>query len=534
MKIPKVHTIKLDDRSKQVVYLGKEPGTKAHRLFNPKTGCLHVSRDVYFEEKKGWNWKRSEEEGNVVPDSFITVEAQGGEQYEEVSEFMTPVHSYAVGAAENLNSSASLNTSSESSRPIKFRRLSDIYNVTEAIELAEELLFAGVDEPVTYSQAAKEDDWKKAMQVEIDAIEKNKTWVLTDPPEGRKPINLKWVYKLKKDSTGNIVKYKARLVAKGYVQKKGIDFDEVFVPVTRLETLRLLLALLAKHGWEVHHLDVKSAFLNGELLEEVYVSQPEGYVKKNEERKVYKLLKALYGLRQAPRAWYTRLNKCLKELNFIKCPYEHAVYTKREGDEFLVVGVYVDDLIVTGSNVESVKMFKNQMCSEFEMTDLGKLSYYLGLEVCQEKNYIELKQTAYAKKVLEKAGMRDCNPVKYPMEVKIQLHKDGGGKPVDETQFRSIIGGLRYLVHTRPDIAYSVGIVSRYMEKPTVLHLEAVKRILRYVKGTLEYGLIYSREVGNYILSGYADSDLAGSVDDRRSTGGMAFYLNDNLITWVS
>lgn len=168
------------------------------------------------------------------------------------------------------------------------------------------------------------------------------------------------------------------------------------------------------------------------------------------------------------------------------------------------------------------------------MSDLGKLTYYLGIEVDQERGYTELKQTAYARKLLERGDMAECNSVKYPMEPNIQLCKDENGKAVDPTQFKSLVGGLRYLVHTRPDIAYSVGIVSRYMELPTMLHQNVVKRILRYVKGTIDYGLVYSKGSGNYLLSGYSDSDLAGNVEDRRSTGGMVFYLNESLITWVS
>lgn len=180
----------------------------------------------------------------------------------------------------------------------------------------------GIEEPGNFKDAVKEPEWKKAMQVEMDAIEKNKTWVLTDLPPGRKAISLKWVYKLKKNTEGEIVKYKARLVARGFVQKKGVDFEEVFAPVTRLETVRLLLALAAKNAWEVHHLDVKSAFLNGDLLEEVYVSQPEGFVQESQRHKVYRLLKALYGLRQAPRAWYARLNKCLRDFTiYLKMLY---------------------------------------------------------------------------------------------------------------------------------------------------------------------------------------------------------------------
>lgn len=229
------------------------------------------------------------------------------------------------------------------------------------------------------------------MKVEIEAIERNGTWELTDLPPGKWAIDLKWVFKLKKNTDGEVVKHKARLVAKGYVQRCGIDYEEVFAPVTRLETVRLLLALAAKNEWEIHHLDVKTTFLNGELLEEVYVNQPEGYVMEGQEKKVYKLFKALYGLRQAPRAWYAKLNKCLEKLGFVKFPFEHAVYIRREGTESLIIGVYVDDLLITGTSVTSITKFKQQMSNEFEMSDLGKLSHYLGIEVEQGHGYIELK-----------------------------------------------------------------------------------------------------------------------------------------------
>lgn len=396
------------------------------------------------------------------------------------------------------------------------------------------MLLLGIEEPITYQEAVKEHPWKDAMKTEIEAIERNKTWKLVELPSGHKPIGLKWVYKLKKNTEGDVVKYKARLVVKGYVQKQGVDFEETFAPVTRLETVRLLLALAAKNNWEVHHLDVKSAFLNGELQEDVYVMQPEGFLVPGKEHLVYKLEKALYGLRQAPRAWYAKLNQCLNDLGFTKCPYEHAVYTKREKTGMLIVGVYVDDLLVTGTNKSLIKQFKEEMSKVFDMSDLGKLSHYLGLEVNQTSDFIELKQAAYAKKVLEKSGMAECKSTKYPMEPTLQLHKDENGTPVNPTEYKSVVGGLRYLVHTRPDIAYAVGLVSRYMERPTVMHWNAVKRILRYLKGTLDYGLVYTRNGSNSVLSGFSDSDLAGQVDDRKSTGGMAFYLNESLITWVS
>lgn len=219
-------------------------------------------------------------------------------------------------------------------------------------------------------------------------------------------------------------------------------------------------------------------FLNGEINEEVYVTQLEGFVKKGQERRVYRLIKALYGIRQAPRAWYSKLNKTLEDLGFVRCPYEHVVYINREGTESLIVGVYVDDLLITGTNMSLIKDFKVQMGNTFEMRDMGRLNYYLGIEVKKGAGFIELKQTGYAKKVLERAGMSQCNPCKFSMDPNEHFTKDEGRKALDAIEFKSVVGGLRYLVHKRPDIAFSVGVVSRYMERPTAQHLNAAKRIL--------------------------------------------------------
>jgi len=342
------------------------------------------------------------------------------------------------------------------------------------------------------------------------------------------------VFKLKRNSEGDVVKHKARLVAKGYVQKHGVDYEEVFAPVARLDTVRVLLALAANPGWKVHHLDVKSAFLHGELEEEVYVSQPEGYVVKGKEQCVLKLSKALYGLKQAPRAWNVRLDKSLRKLNFRRCMSEQAVYTRGHGKNAVLLGVYVDDLIITGGNPESVKLFKQQMKSEFEMTDLGLLSYYLGIEVDQKEDHITVKQSTYARKVLGQFGMAECNSSKCPMEPRNKLNEDKGGKLVDATEYRKMIGCLRYLLHTRPDLSYSVGLASRFMEKPTVIHAGAVKQIMRYLKGTTEYGLVYVQGGGTGVLVGYTDSDHGADQVERTSTGGMAFYLGENLVSWCS
>ncbi|GKB12423.1 ribonuclease H-like domain, reverse transcriptase, RNA-dependent DNA polymerase [Tanacetum coccineum] len=223
----------------------------------------------------------------------------------------------------------------------------------------------------------KELDEKVSGKVELDSINRNNTWELTTLPKGHKAIGLKWVFKeTKKDANGNIIKHKARLVAKGYIQQHGIDFEEVFAPVARMETIRLLLAIAANNKWEVHHLDVKSAFLHGDLKEEVYVTQPEGFIKRQDNGKVYRLIKALYGLRQAPRAWNIKLDNTLKSLDFKKCALEQAIYTKKSKDSILLIGVYVDDLIIIGHTKErkNCQVQSSNGKKKFEMSELGLLA----------------------------------------------------------------------------------------------------------------------------------------------------------------
>lgn len=572
-KITTPNQKKLDDRSAPYVYLGVEEGSKAHRLFDPRCGRIHVSRDVIFEENVPWQWSVVAGEQNstefTVEEDGVDAPPAGAPAYPvpryrapspavpqsppaspvgaspslptspQSSPSSTPPSTPATGSAGPVASPGSGGDLRSDEGPVRFRSLEDIMREAPRVDLVEDehdgdALLAEMEEPSSYREAAGQPAWENAMAQELQAIEKNSTWALTALPAGHKPIGLKWVYKLKKNTAGEVIKHKARLVAKGYVQRQGVDFEEVFAPVARLDTVRVILAIAANRRWEVHHLDVKSAFLNGDLEEEVYVAQPEGFVKRGEEHLVLRLSKALYGLRQAPRAWNTRLDKCLKELGFARCTQEQAVYTRGKGQAGVIVGVYVDDLIVTGENPQEIAMFKQQMMGEFEMSDLGLLSYYLGIEVIQGENGIAIKQAAYAKKILSQFGMQGCNPTSIPMEPRSLLHKDADGNPIDATKYRRVIGCLRYLLHTRPDLSYAVGVASRFMERPTTMHLKAVKMILRYLKGTLDSGLVFASGSGSLDITGFTDSDLAGDMDDRRSTDGMAFYVNSSLVSWCS
>jgi hypothetical protein len=420
--------------------------------------------------------------------------------------------------------------------PLGYRTIPNLLDTTDELQDFEYsgLCLVAVEEPRSVEEALTEQCWRQAMQTEMQAIEANQTWDVSELPPKHKAIGLKWVFKIKKDPDGNIIKHKARLVAKGYAQQLGVDFDEVFAPVATIETVRVLLALVAQGGWEVHHMDVKSAFLNGDMSEIVFVQQPPGFdVGKGD--KVLRLRKALYGLKQAPRAWNAKLDRELIALGFVRSKMDHAVYRRSNRNSFLLVGVYVDDLIISGPDVKDINVFKNEMKEKFSMSDLGLLSYYLGIEVKQDARGITLCQSSYAVKILEAAGMKDCNSCETPMECRLKLRKLKGEDPVKPTEYRSIIGSLRYIINTRPDLAYAVGVVSRYMEAPGKEHWAAVKHILRYLKGTIRYGCKYDKGAElKPILVGYSDSDFAGDVEDRKSTTGIGYFLGSSLVTWAS
>lgn len=390
-------------------------------------------------------------------------------------------------------------------------------------------------EPVSFKEAVVHEEWVKAMESELQALKDHHTWTLVDLPKEKKAIGLKWVYKVKVSMDGKIQKYKARIVAKGYAQEYGVDYEETFSPVARFETIRVILSLAAQKGWKISQFDVKSAFLNGPLQEEVFVMQPPGFERKGEEEKVYKLHKALYGLKQAPRAWYERIDSYLQKHGYQRTTSEPTVYVRKvTDDELIIVCLYVDDIIYTSSSNELLDEFKRKMIKEFDMSDLGDLHYFLGLEIQQGHNGIFVSQKKYATDLVKRFGMWKCKSVSTPMKVGEKLQNEVDGNiSCDAFKFRSMVGGLLYLTHTRPDIAFAVGLISRHMQSPTEYHYGVAKRILRYIAGTYEYGLWY--ENGKEVkLEGYTDSDWAGSFDDRKSISANVFTVGSSVVTWSS
>ena len=532
---------KLDDRSRALVHLGTEPGSKAYRMYDPSSRRITVSIDVIFDEEKGWKWdkvgSKGDEPGKLIVD-IGTFGNQGirDEEKQQVTESQSDKEQLSSSPNETLIEPPQDVSEQETLRR-SFRESKKPSYLDDYVYLAEEegerLLLLLNEEPWDFEEAMELKVWRDACEEEIASIIKNKTWNLVDLPKGAKAIGLKWVFKVKRNSDGSINKYKSRLVAKGYIQRHGVDFEEVFAPVARIETVRFIIALAASRGWRIHHLDVKTAFLNGDLKETVYVSQPEGFKVEGSEDKVYKLEKALYGLRQAPRAWNEKLNQVLEKLLFVRCSKEPSLYRKKIDNDHLLVAVYVDDLLVCGSSSIMISVFKAEMAGNFEMSDLGLLTYYLGIEVTQTDEGITLTQERYAKKILSETGMEECNAVHIPMEFGLKLSKAETEQSVDEKEYRRSIGCLRYLLHTRPDLSYSVGLLSRYMHCPKVSHAAALKQVLRYLKGTLSLGLVFQRAEGVELL-GYSDSSHNIGEDDGRSTTGHIFYLNACPITWCS
>ncbi|KAL6647280.1 hypothetical protein ACP70R_014717 [Stipagrostis hirtigluma subsp. patula] len=402
------HLKKLEDRGHKMIFVGYERGSKAYHAYDPITKRVHVTRDVVFDEGAQWDW--ASDGGDGAPgdnDDVFTVEytvdqpAENADEAAQDGEVTPPPSPHAggggaPGGAQAVEFASSpdanddnLDADHDEDAPLRFRKIDNIIGpapppgfVPRAL-VVEELHAVSSDEPASFAEAECSPSWRKAMMEEMESIEDNKTWSLADLPPGRKAIGLKWVFKVKRDEHGAVSKHKARLVVKGYAQWRGLDYDEVFAPVARLDSVRLLIALAAHEGWEVHHMDVKSAFLNGDLQGEVYVEQPAGFTVTGKEHKVLKLRKALYGLHQAPRAWNGKLDDTLLSLGFRRSPSEHAVYIRRNGDAQLVVGVYVDDLVITGSSCDDIRLFKKEMASAFKMSDLGLLHYYLGIEVKQ-------------------------------------------------------------------------------------------------------------------------------------------------------
>ncbi|KAJ0799808.1 putative RNA-directed DNA polymerase transcription factor Lambda-DB family [Helianthus annuus] len=422
------------------------------------------------------------------------------------------------------------------SHPMMTRAKSGIFKIRHRVDLAHtdtiplhRALFANGD-PTTFHNASKDTKWVKAMEAELQALNNNNTWILVPRPNNVNVVGSKWIYRTKFRSDGSIERYKARLVAQGYSQVPGLDYTHTFSPVVKATTVRTVLALSVIHNWHLHQLDVNNAFLHGHLTEDVYMEQPKGFISSQFPSHVCKLNKAIYGLKQAPRAWFHRLSLFLLNNGFSCSRADPSLFIYKRGSCIMYLLVYVDDLILTGNDSSTISSFISYLNKEFAIKDLGKLNYFLGLEVTYTQNGIFVNQSKYALDILTRAKMLDAKPAPTPLSTNVTFVSTGTMFS-DATLYRSIVGALQYLTITRPDIAYAVNQVSQFLHAPTTDHFQEVKRILRYLKGTIAFGLHYNRPTSTSLI-GYSDADWARCIETRRSTYGYSIFLGGNLISW--
>ncbi|KAL1203338.1 Retrovirus-related Pol polyprotein from transposon TNT 1-94 [Cardamine amara subsp. amara] len=593
--VPEAQRNKLEPKSTKCMFIGYSPTQNGYKCYNPTTKWVHVSREVRFLEEKGYfdkkNWNDLEDlvssvesastlraileglvpcgssveqvntneveneesnSGDPVEDEGVAESESDGTEEEAPSDESTldPVETAVEEESEESGSEEEDVPPLRRSTRIRFppenwRNIRVYYNnqavahpfqnhcTMDQFPKEHQAFLSEIDKhkiPKSYEEACLYDVWVQAMLEEIDSMVKNETWDEIEKPSKKKLVGCRWVYTIKYASNGEIERYKARLVAKGYTQKHGVDYTETFAPVAKLPSVRILLSIATNLFWDIWQMDVKNAFLQGELKEEVYMVPPEGVNMGN--NKVCKLKKAIYGLKQSPRAWYHKLSGCLLENGFRRSEADHTLFTTQGENGIVAVLVYVDDIIVTGDDVEGIKRTKGLLKASFDIKDLGELKYFLGIEVCKFENGLFLSQRKYTLDLLEETGKLGVKPAKTPIEDGYKICPEG--EPLMEVkQYQRLVGRLIYLTITRPDISFAVNQVSQHMQTPSKHHWGMIDRILRYLKGTPGKGIWMGRNNATDIV-GYCDADWAGDKSDRKSTTGYCTFVGGNLVTWRS
>jgi hypothetical protein len=512
----KDYLTKFDPKSYEGVFLGYSQSSKAYIVLNKETLRVEESLNVTFDESLP-----PSKTSPLVDDDLV--ESQAIESQEILGN----------DKEDELLNKELVNVKESKSHPLD----SVIGNINERTlrskvqNESNYFCFVSTIEPKNINEAIKDESWVIAMQEELNKFVRNDVWTLVPQPKSQTIIGTKWVFRNKMDENGIVSRNKARLVAQGYNQQEGIDYDETFAPVARLESIRILLAYACAHNFKLFQMDVKSAFLNGVINEEVYVAQPPGFIDFENPNHVYKLKKALYGLKQAPKAWYDRLKTFLVDHKYTMGLVDNTLFTKKKDSHIIIVQIYVDDIIFGSTCQELCVDFSKIMHDEFEMSMMGELNIFLGLQIKQLEDGIFFNQSKYINDMLKKFGLEDSKPIKTPMSMETKLTKDEESESVDSTKYRGMIGSLLYLTASRPDIMFSVCLCARFQEDPKTTHLEAVKRIFRYIKGTTHLGLWYPKGTGIDTIM-YADSDHAGDYVDRKSTSGICTFVGHCLTSW--
>lgn len=501
-----------------------------YRVYIPKTRIVVSSRDVKFKPEetvtlqKPDEWSLTEKNKRIVENEVLR-----NVQEEEISKNDEDNHDEDEENDEGeVESIEQVDDKDENEHSYNLRDRSTI-NRPRWLDSYEAFL---AEEPQTIREALRSDDaeaWRRAIEEELQSLKTNKTWDLVELPKGRQTVTNKWVFRLKKNADGSI-RHKARLVARGFSQQSGTDFNETFAPVVRYDTIRTLLSVASQRQMTLTQFDVKTAFLYGNIDEEIYMTQPIGF--DDGTSRVCKLQRSLYGLKQSPRCWNQRLTNFLIEQGFKQSSNDYCLYTRLKGEKRLFLAIYVDDGLIVGDESTEVTEMVAKLKTEFQITS-GRVSNYLGINIHEKDNGIFIEQKNHIERMLQKFGMSEAKFVSTPMVVGCQQETAEEKKFVDASLFRSAIGCLTYLATvTRPDIAFAVNTIAQQAVSPTENDWAKVKRVFRYMKGTSNFGLFYDRNGGK--LEAFSDADYAGDCKTRRSTSGIVCLQGDAAIMWRS
>lgn len=563
MHIPKMKRTKFQPKSTPCIFVGYSSTTKGYTLYNTATGKISVSRDVkFFEDLQG-----ADESKNDLTDINHFFSCQIRNEVEELP--VNQLHGGDGGAGDNggdgrddTQTVAEAAEDEDDDEETEDFRDADYVPPADlsAVEMrhpsqrirrpverycaqAVEASSGGNHDPQTPIEALSGQDatnWKKAMEDEYKSLIENETWTLVNLPEGRKAISNKWVFKTKLGADGTIDRYKARLVVKGCSQRRGIDYTETFSPVVRYASIRFLVAMAARLDLDIDQMDVVTAFLQGDLKEEVYMKQPDSLEDGTE--RVCRLRKSLYGLKQASRCWNEKLGAVLKKAGLTCSSVDTCIYFRINASDILIVAVYVDDLLIFSNHEKSKEHIKERLRSAFKMTDNGEARFILGMHIERDRRagIIKIHQHKYLKEVLERFHMADCNPVSTPADTNVKLTKEmaptdaAERREMETVPYQEAVGSVLFAAQvTRPDIQFAVNTVSRFNANPGRAHWNAVKRILRYLRGTIDLKLTYARE-DKATLHGYCDADWGSDESDRRSNTGYVFLLQGGAVAWNS
>lgn len=551
--IPKDERSKLDVKTRQCVFIGYGQDEFGYRFYDPVQKKLVRSRDVVFIEDQ--TIQDIEKIDKTVPqysDDLIDLDpvplthvpTQVGDEVQDdqqhgTGDVDTPTQ---VETDDDIHEQVPV---SEVPPDVPLRRSTRDRQPSTRYSVDEYVLLTDGGEPECYAEAMEDEhkkEWVDAMQDEMKSLHENHTFELVKLPKGKRALKNRWVYRVKQEEHTSQPRYKARLVVKGFSQKKGIDFDEIFSPVVKMSSIRVVLGLAASLDLEVEQMDVKTAFLHGDLEKEIYMEQPEGFRVKGKDDYVCRLKKSLYGLKQAPRQWYMKFESVMEKQGYKKTTSDHCVFVQKfSDDDFIILLLYVDDMLIVGRNASRIDRLKKQLNKSFAMKDLGPAKQILGIRISRDRDIkkLYLSQEKYIEKVLQRFNMSKSKVVSSPLASHFRLSRkqspstDEEKKDMQKVPYSSAVGSLMYaMVCTRPDIAHAVGMVSRFLSNPGREHWNAVKWIMRYLRGTSDWRLSFGSE--KPMLVAYTDADLAGDVDTRKSTSGYLITFAGGAVAWQS